>query len=257
MRLMASFFRTYRLQTLLMLLALLLSGIAEGVGLSALLPLVNIALGSGVPEALPGVPAQAQNDFERLVLDLLDDAGIAPTLGNMLWIIVTGVTLKSIFLLLAQRQVGYTAAQVGTDLRLEMLRAVLRSKWEYFLHQPVGKLTNSLATEAQRSSASFVHGATAITFLYPDMHNFALMTTAIFIGGVLAWWTGKRVAMTDMPQMIALYNGMGGGSAAAISAVELLGVRAFVQAPPNVDPSTPDQRPTSGTRSPPRYPTSK
>ena len=65
--------------------------------------------------------------------------------------------------------------------------------------------------------------ATAITFAYPDMNNYVLMTTAIFIGGVLAWWTGKRVAMTDMPQMIALYNGMGGGAAAAISAVELLG----------------------------------
>ena len=38
----------------------------------------------------------------------------------------------------------------------------------------------------------------------------------------LAWWSGKRVAMTDMPQMVALYNGMGGGSAAAIGAVELL-----------------------------------
>ncbi len=38
---------------------------------------------------------------------------------------------------------------------------------------------------------------------------------------MLAWWSGKRVAMTDMPQMIALYNGMGGGAAAAIAAVEL------------------------------------
>jgi NAD(P) transhydrogenase subunit beta len=65
--------------------------------------------------------------------------------------------------------------------------------------------------------------ATLITFVYPDMNNLYLMTTAIFIGGILAWWTGKRVGMTDMPQMIALYNGMGGGSAAAISAVELLG----------------------------------
>ncbi len=65
--------------------------------------------------------------------------------------------------------------------------------------------------------------ATAISYFYPGMHNFGLITTAIFIGGVLAWWTGKRVAMTDMPQMIALYNGMGGGAAAAISAVELLG----------------------------------
>ncbi|MGI9291046.1 MAG: NAD(P)(+) transhydrogenase (Re/Si-specific) subunit beta [Gammaproteobacteria bacterium] len=64
--------------------------------------------------------------------------------------------------------------------------------------------------------------ATLITFAYPDMNNYALMTTAILIGGILAWWTGKRVEMTDMPQMIALYNGMGGGAAAAISAVELL-----------------------------------
>ncbi len=67
--------------------------------------------------------------------------------------------------------------------------------------------------------------ATAITFLYPEMHNYVLTTAAIFVGGVLAWWTGKRVAMTDMPQMIALYNGMGGGAAAAISAVELLSGR--------------------------------
>jgi NAD(P) transhydrogenase subunit beta len=38
--------------------------------------------------------------------------------------------------------------------------------------------------------------------------------------------SGKRVAMTDMPQMIALYNGMGGGAAAAIAAVELLAGKA-------------------------------
>ena len=63
--------------------------------------------------------------------------------------------------------------------------------------------------------------ATLASFLSPGMDNFALMLLAIALGGVLAWWSGKRVAMTDMPQMIALYNGMGGGSAAAIAAVEL------------------------------------
>jgi len=64
--------------------------------------------------------------------------------------------------------------------------------------------------------------ATLVTFLAPQIAgNYFLIITAIFIGGVLAWWTGKRVAMTDMPQMIALYNGMGGGAAAAIAAVEL------------------------------------
>jgi NAD(P) transhydrogenase subunit beta len=63
--------------------------------------------------------------------------------------------------------------------------------------------------------------ATLITFLTPGMGNFGLMTVAIAIGGILAWVTGRRVAMTDMPQMIALYNGMGGGAAGAIAAVEL------------------------------------
>ena len=130
MRLMASFFRAYRIQTLLMLLALLLSGIAEGIGLSALLPLLNIALGGEAGTGLALAPEAAQSDFERIVLEQLADLGITANLANMLWIIVLGVTFKSLFLLIAQRQVGYTAAQVGTDLRLNMLRAVLRSKWE-------------------------------------------------------------------------------------------------------------------------------
>jgi NAD(P) transhydrogenase subunit beta len=64
--------------------------------------------------------------------------------------------------------------------------------------------------------------ATLITFFWPGMENYLLVTVAIFIGGIAAWWSGKQVSMTDMPQMIALYNGMGGGAAAAIAAVELL-----------------------------------
>ena len=64
--------------------------------------------------------------------------------------------------------------------------------------------------------------ASLITFFEPGMENYLLMTTAIFVGGVAAFWSGKKVAMTNMPQMIALYNGMGGGAAGAIAAVELL-----------------------------------
>jgi NAD(P) transhydrogenase subunit beta len=65
--------------------------------------------------------------------------------------------------------------------------------------------------------------ATVITFVHPQVHgNYLLMLLAIGIGGGIAWKTGKEVAMTDMPQMIALYNGMGGGAAAAIAAVELI-----------------------------------
>src|SRR5580658_3051419 len=65
--------------------------------------------------------------------------------------------------------------------------------------------------------------ATVVTlaFMGASSLNLILVIIAIAIGTVIAWVSGKRVAMTNMPQMIALYNGMGGGAAAAIAAVEL------------------------------------
>jgi len=65
--------------------------------------------------------------------------------------------------------------------------------------------------------------ATLITYFHSDItHNYRWMTVAIVIGGAIAYISGKKVAMTDMPQMIALYNGMGGGAAAAIAGVVLI-----------------------------------
>ena len=56
--------------------------------------------------------------------------------------------------------------------------------------------------------------------------NIGLAVIALAVGGGVAWWSGRKVAMTSMPQMVALYNGMGGGAAGAIAAVELFGNRA-------------------------------
>ncbi len=64
--------------------------------------------------------------------------------------------------------------------------------------------------------------ATAATFFLPGLHNIPLIAAAIAIGLAVNWVWGKKVAITDMPQMVALFNGMGGGSAAAIGAVELV-----------------------------------
>ena len=61
--------------------------------------------------------------------------------------------------------------------------------------------------------------ATIVTFLAPQIidtdqaaTNVVLIISAIALGGGYAWWSGS-VAITDMPQMIAMYNGMGGGAA--------------------------------------------
>ncbi|HKL45055.1 MAG TPA: ABC transporter ATP-binding protein [Roseovarius sp.] len=158
---MIDLFRAYPMASFLMVLALFFSGLAEGVGLSALLPMLKIVLYSSEDAAT----AEPPGELEQAVIDMLLWMGIPVTLGSLLVLIVVAAFFKAVLLLVAQRQVGYTAAQIATDLRLETLHSMMRSRWRFFLHQPAGRLTNALATEAQRSADAYMYGATALTFL--------------------------------------------------------------------------------------------
>lgn len=50
--------------------------------------------------------------------------------------------------------------------------------------------------------------------------NFGLIFTAIGLGTVLGWIVARKVKMTKMPEMVSLFNGMGGAAAALISLME-------------------------------------
>jgi NAD(P) transhydrogenase subunit beta len=83
--------------------------------------------------------------------------------------------------------------------------------------------------------------AVLATFALPDMQHRGLILAAVLIGVAVAWWSGRRVAMTAMPQMVALYNGMGGGAAAAIGAAELVAhARRAAVAVPDTAPLRPE-----------------
>jgi NAD(P) transhydrogenase subunit beta len=60
------------------------------------------------------------------------------------------------------------------------------------------------------------------TFLLPDMGHFCAILIAILIGTIPGWLLAKRVKMTAMPQMVSLFNGMGGACAMFISLGEWL-----------------------------------
>jgi ATP-binding cassette subfamily C protein len=133
------------------LIALLAAGIAEGLSLTALLPLLSTAVGD-----------TANSDVGRRIVAALRSVGIEPSIGVMLLIIVGGMILKSLILLVANRQVGYTVAHVATALRLELIDALLASRWQYYLRQPMGSLANSVATEALRAANGFEHSVTVL-----------------------------------------------------------------------------------------------
>ncbi len=160
MQLIRDILRRYPWQCAAMVFVLVLAGGAEGLSLGSLLPMLSLAAAQG-----PGTGAGPAGDAMGFVGAWFEAAGMTPTLGALLGLIVLGVTVKGLLMLLAQSLVGYTAANFAADLRLQMLRAVLGSRLDYFLHQPLGKLSNALATEAQSTSSSFVNAVNALTFL--------------------------------------------------------------------------------------------
>lgn len=66
--------------------------------------------------------------------------------------------------------------------------------------------------------------ATLVTFFGPGMGsgNLALILAALATGGALAWLAGRKVAVTGLAGMVALYTGLGAGAAALIGAARLL-----------------------------------
>ena len=66
--------------------------------------------------------------------------------------------------------------------------------------------------------------AGTITFFQTDhevsKRVFGLIFIAIFIGTIVGWLTAKRVQMTKMPELVSLFNGMGGACAALIGLIE-------------------------------------
>ena len=75
--------------------------------------------------------------------------------------------------------------------------------------------------------ASFLYVFTVDAAARPHLPlNIVLAVVALVLGAGIAWWSGRKVAITAMPQAVALFNGMGGGAAGAIAAVELFGNQA-------------------------------
>ena len=72
--------------------------------------------------------------------------------------------------------------------------------------------------------------ATAVAFFYGQkfyggpVQHLPEILIAIAIGSIIGWFAARRVQMTQMPQMVALFNGVGGGAAAVISVIEFLSV---------------------------------
>ncbi len=185
-----------------MLFDMLLAAIAEGFGFSAMLPLLSTVAGShpGTEQAASISISENGSTAERLVRGSLESLGVPPTIEVLLLVILCAIIIKSVLMLVANKRIGYTVAQVATDLRLSLLRALLATRWAYHLRQPVGALANATATEAQRACQAYLAGAfmtialiQAVVFLIVAFLVSWKATIVALAAGLLIFYTLKHL----------------------------------------------------------------
>lgn len=178
--------RRYPWRTALVVSLAVLSGLAEGVSVLSLLPMLGLAAGVNV-EAMPGVA--------ETVDEVLRSVGVEPTIGVLLVIIAAGIAGKAMLKVLALWQAGAAAAEVAADLRLSLIEGLMRARWGYFVRQPAGRMTNAISSEAQRSSDVFLHAVHMIAgivqlLVYVGVAvllSWQIAVLALVVGGLMVW----------------------------------------------------------------------
>ena len=181
MRFLITIARMYPGRSALTLVSLLFASVAEGLSLLLLLPSLNLL----TSDSAQG-PGNGLSGLGHMLTEALSAIGVTPTVGALLVIMVICLTLKAVFLLLANAQVGYTVAHVTTDLQLSLLRSLLAARWEFYVRQPLGSLTNAIGTEALRASQAYVQGARTL----------ALLIQAIVFAGAAFFVTWKGALLS-------------------------------------------------------------
>lgn len=194
MRVLFIFVRAYPWRSLVAFGCLCFAALAEGVGLASVLPVLSVVTASGSASGpLAAVGGEGSSRLSQWLGTLLGSVGLQPHFDLLCALVVVGMLGKAGFVLLAQRQVGYTVAHVATDLRLALLRSLLAARWEYYVRQPAGRFANAFATEAARAAQAYLHGVTIAALLIQAL-------LYVLLAAFISWW----VALAAMAVGLAI-----------------------------------------------------
>jgi NAD(P) transhydrogenase subunit beta len=78
------------------------------------------------------------------------------------------------------------------------------------------------ATRGNLISSSGMALAVGITVLWFDILSPVVLGTALLVGALVGTWLALTVETTEMPQLVGLFNGFGGGASALVAGAELI-----------------------------------
>ena len=157
-----------------MIACLLIASAVEGIGFTSAVPLLSVATGLEGSEDSP-IMAYAREIMTSLNLPM--------SIGILLSFFIATMILKSLLTFLAMAYVGSTVAEFSTKLRLQIVKNIFNVRWSYFVHNPIGRIT--VAVGSQAASASEAYRLTA-TLIAGTIQSVAFLTVAFFISWPLA-----------------------------------------------------------------------
>lgn len=198
MRIFVAFARAYPRQSLISAVCLVLAGLAEGLGISGLLPLIQMATRAA------DAPPASESSLEGIVLGMFTSVGIEPTTRTLLALILGALVLRATLTLIAGRQSGYAVAYMSNDLRLGLIRALLKARWTYYVHQPLGEVSNAVALEAMQAAEAYSKATTIVALVIQAtiyacaalLISWQATLVAVLAGGITARILNQLITMT-------------------------------------------------------------
>ena len=117
---------------------LVFASLAQGIGIAGLVPLITMVSGDEV---------DADSPINRAIEDILGSFSLQISLEALLGFILAMVLLKSALSIIAMTYVGYATAEVSSRLRQRLIDVLLRARWSFFTHKPMGHIVAAVGLE--------------------------------------------------------------------------------------------------------------
>ncbi len=176
------FFKAEGTRPWLVLICLLLASLAEAGSIGTLLP----AASSIVSETT------GANGASGTIKSIIESIGIAPSLGNLILIVVGLMVTKATLAFAALSYAGISGARVAINLRRRLIRAIFDARWSFYTDQSGGKFANAISNDATRAGDAYQYSATVVAGLIQVAGYIAI---AIFIDWRVAILGGIAAAV--------------------------------------------------------------
>ena len=123
----------------ILILLFLFGGISESIGISMLLPVLNI-----------DKSASDQGQYTRTIYNLLESIGINVSVFSLLMLLIIAFLFKGALLFLQKTFASYIRLNLIKDIRVGFCNKYKNMKYSYYTNTNIGYLNNIITTEIHR-----------------------------------------------------------------------------------------------------------